>query len=205
MISLAYIVRNESAYIGRSIRSAIGVAAEVVVIDAESSDDTAGICRGLGAKVVTEPWRDDFSHAKNLMVSHCSHPWILNLDADEHLEGENLGILLEAIKASAADNIVAWQLPRKNHYPSHDPDSPFFTAPFYPDYQTRLFRNDPKRIFFSGRVHEGVVQAIEAGRLGDVGRLSVCIHHHMFRGDQEKHEKEKAAYYKRLEQLQETP
>jgi len=197
VISLAYITWNEAKYIERSIQSAKAVATEIVVLDAKSDDGTPDICARLGAKVISESWRDDFSYARNILKGACTQPWIFSLDGDEHVEGENLDVLKRAASAAAADGIVAFQFPRKHHYPSHDPQSPFFGPPFYPDFQTRLFKNVPE-IFYSGRVHEGVVQSIEVAQLGGIGRVPVCIHHHMFRGDQAKYEVSKASYYDKL-------
>ena len=198
MISLAYITRNEAEYIGRSINSARIIAGEIIVVDAFSEDSTVDICKELGAKVYQEPWKHDFSHARNIMRSRCTLPWILSLDADEHLEGEDLSLITKAVDCAEAEDIVAWFLPRKNHYPSHDPDSPYFASPFFPDLQLRLFRNLPN-IFYSGAVHEGVLPSIEVGEVGKTGRLAVYIHHHMFRGNQAKFEAEKGAYYKKIE------
>lgn len=199
MISLAYILKNEERYIERSIKSCCRVCGEVVALDTGSTDRTVEICKGLGVNVFHEEWQDNFSLARNKLISYCKGDWILMLDADEHLETENLDLITHAVSVSSNDSVVAWQLPRKNHYPSHDADSPFYTYPFFPDFQARLFRRSPN-IFFSGVVHEGVVQSIEAGDLGQIGRVAVFIHHHMFRGDKERLEKEKGEYYSRLAQ-----
>ncbi len=198
MISLAYITLNEEKYIERSINSAKAIADEIVVVDALSTDDTVKICKNLGAKVFEEKWIDDFSHARNIMISKCTQPWIVTLDADEHLEGENLNLIIQALNCSAQNEIVAWALPRKNHYPIHDSDSPFFDPPFYPDLQVRIFQRK-KEIYYSGVVHEGVQQSIDANKIGCIGRIAVCIHHHMFRGNKEQFENSKGVYYSKLE------
>ena len=197
MISLGYILKDEEVYIERSMNSARDAVDEIVVLDTGSKDSTVEICRSLGAKVFETEWKDDFSEARNILKSHCSGEWIIMLDADEHLEGENIGLIREAVAAAAAESIVAYQMPRKNHYPLHDSDSPYFDAPFYPDFQTRLFANVDD-IYFSGRVHEGVMQSIEMSGVGGVGRIAVTIHHHMFRGDQDLNEKRKEEYYDML-------
>lgn len=197
MISLAYILLNEEKYIERSILSASDIADEIVVLDGGSEDGTIAICEKLGAKVFLEPWADDFSLARNILKKHCKCEWILMLDADEHLEGERIDLLKIAMDMAAQDDIVAYQMPRKNHYPTHDSDSPFYTSPFYPDFQTRLFANIDD-IYFSGRVHEGVMQSIQMSDIGGIGRVPVTIHHHMFRGNKELNENIKAEYYDSL-------
>lgn len=197
MISLLYILLNEEKYIKRSIESVKDIVDEIVVVDAFSSDKTVEICSSFGAVVIQEEWKHDFSYARNIGISHCKNPWILSLDADEHLEGENIRLIPHAIIHESDENAVAWEFPRKNHYPSHDADSPFFGPPFYPDFQIRLFRNLPD-IFYSGSVHEGLRQAIECREDWWVGRISVHIHHHMFRGDKDGVEKVKQEYYSNI-------
>jgi len=197
-LSLAYILLNEEQYIERSILSVREICDEIVVVDGGSTDSTVSICESFGAKVVHHPWNHDFSESKNAMIRACSGDWILNLDADEHLETEEIGTILKALETidrKCLDWCVAFRLPRKNHYPSHDADSPYFSSPFFPDFQVRLFRNRPE-IFFSGSVHEGIVQSIEVGEVGQIGTLTCFLHHHMFRGNKEKFESEKGQYYK---------
>ena len=197
MISLAYILLNEEAYIRRSIESIRAVADEIVVVDHHSSDQTSLICESLGAKVYQSEWVHDFSHARNYAKSLCAEPWVLFVDADEHFEGENIELIKQAVRSSDEASVVAWSFIRRNHYPSHDADSPFFRHPFYPDPQVRLFKN-VNEIYFSGAVHEGVVQSINEGKVGTIGRLSLCIHHHMFRGNKEQFEESKGRYYSRI-------
>jgi glycosyltransferase involved in cell wall biosynthesis len=196
-ITLAYILKNEQDYIERSILSVSRAADCIVVADTGSTDGTLQICERMGAEIHHFEWCDDFSAARNFLISKCQTDWILMLDADEHLEGENLDRIRKAVSMADNESLVAYQMIRKNHYPLHDSDSPFFSAPFYPDLQTRLFRRR-ESIFFSGRVHEGVVQSIELSGCGGIGRIPVCIHHHMFRGNQEKYEEEKKSLYDRL-------
>jgi glycosyltransferase involved in cell wall biosynthesis len=196
-ISLAYILKNEEKYIERSILSVCRVVDELIVVDTGSTDSTKQICERMGAEIYDFKWIDDFSAARNFLIAKCNRSWILMLDADEHLEGEKTDAIRRAMDMADESGVVAYQMIRKNHYPSHDHDSPYFTSPFYPDMQTRMFKR-MEQIFFSGRVHEGVVQSIELSGVGGIGRIPVCIHHHMFRGDQERYEKDKQAYYDKL-------
>jgi glycosyltransferase involved in cell wall biosynthesis len=197
MISLVYITRNESDYIERSILSAHDLCDEIIVVDSQSSDNTREICRKLGAKVFWRKWRDDFSYMRNIALEKCQCEWVFSLDADEHIEGENRHAIVEAVRIADQNGIVGYQFPRKNHYPLHEPDSPYFGPPFFPDLQLRLFKRHPD-INYSGRVHEGVMASIVVGNVGGIGRIPVTIHHHMFRGDQTKYQEVKEEYYKKL-------
>ncbi len=196
MISLAYILKNEEAYIERSLLSIKDIADEIVAIDFGSEDGTTEILKKFNVNFKIAEWNDDFSDARNKLKSFCSEPWILMVDADEHFEGENVNLIKHAVNISE-DDFVGWELPRKNHYPLHDSDSPYHSHPFFPDFQLRLFKNIPE-IFFSGTVHEGVKQSIEVADLGQIGRLSVFLHHHLFRGNQRDNESKKRIYYEYL-------
>jgi glycosyltransferase involved in cell wall biosynthesis len=82
-ISATLIAHNESRNIARAIRS-LRAADEIVVVDSGSTDDTAEIARGLGARVIEHPW-EGFAAQKNFAAQFAHHDWILSLDADEEL------------------------------------------------------------------------------------------------------------------------
>lgn len=86
-ISAVIITRNEAAVIGRCIDSLTPVVDEVVVIDAESTDETVAIARERGAKVMVRPW-DGFTSARNHGLDQASNDFILSLDADEVVSDE---------------------------------------------------------------------------------------------------------------------
>ncbi len=83
-ITLFIIAKNEARRIAGCIESAQGVADEVVVINSNSSDDTARVCARLGARVYERTF-DGFANQKNFALSKVTTPWALNLDADERL------------------------------------------------------------------------------------------------------------------------
>lgn len=68
--------------IRRTLESVLPVADEVVVVDSGSTDQTAGICRELGCRVIVRPF-DGYGMQKQFAVDQASHDWILSLDADE--------------------------------------------------------------------------------------------------------------------------
>lgn len=84
-LSLVMIVRDEARNLPRCLSSVRGVADEVVVVDTGSTDDSAAVARGLGARVVERPWDDDFAAARNFAVDQARGRWVLVLDADEAL------------------------------------------------------------------------------------------------------------------------
>ena len=88
-ISQAMIVKNEEKNIERALSWGKGIVSEQIVIDTGSTDRTVEIAKSMGAKVVSFPWQDDFSLARNFAIENCQYPWIVMLDADEYFAKED--------------------------------------------------------------------------------------------------------------------
>jgi len=84
-LGVSMIVRNESEIIRTCLESIKG-ADEIVIVDTGSKDDTIQICSEYTDKVYFDKWIDDFSHSRNVSLSHCTADYILIIDADETLE-----------------------------------------------------------------------------------------------------------------------
>ncbi len=95
-LSVVVITRDEEANIRRCLESA-GWAAELIVIDAHSSDKTAEIARQLGARVITRDW-PGYAAQKNFGIEQASQRWIFSLDADEVVTPELAREIEETLK-----------------------------------------------------------------------------------------------------------
>ncbi len=58
---------------------------KLLVVDAESSDNTREIAEAAGARVITRPWTN-FVEARAFALGEVTTPWALALDADERLD-----------------------------------------------------------------------------------------------------------------------
>ena len=85
-ISLVVITYNEADTIARCLDS-VDFAAEKIVVDCGSEDDTCAIAVAHGAHVVQQDWLG-FGAQRNFAHSVARYDWILSLDADEALTGE---------------------------------------------------------------------------------------------------------------------
>lgn len=128
-ISCFIIAKNEADRIGRTIASVRDLAAEIIVIDSGSTDDTVAVAEEAGARVIFNAW-PGFGQQKRFGEEQCVHDWLLNLDADEVLSSE----LSSSIRALFASSQVpplsvygmdvsivypGWQRPRpfaRDHY-----------------------------------------------------------------------------------------
>jgi glycosyltransferase involved in cell wall biosynthesis len=85
-VTLLVMTYNEAEHIARCLDS-VPFAAEKIVIDSGSDDDTAAVAMAHGARVVQQPWLG-FGPQRNFATTLAAHDWILFLDADEYLSPE---------------------------------------------------------------------------------------------------------------------
>jgi glycosyltransferase involved in cell wall biosynthesis len=85
-ISVFIIAKNEEDRISHAIKSVIGWADEVIVIDSGSTDNTVGVAKNLGASVVFNQWQG-YGRQKIFGEKLCRNEWVLNIDADEEVSG----------------------------------------------------------------------------------------------------------------------
>ena len=83
-ISAGVIVKNEAEEIGRWLDNAKVYSDEIIFVDTGSTDGTQEIARQHGVQVRNFQWVDDFSAARNFLISQASGDWIVSPDADEY-------------------------------------------------------------------------------------------------------------------------
>lgn len=165
-ISVAVLAHNEAGDLAALLET-LTFADEIVVADAESTDDTADVARRAGAAVI--PVKNDFNLNvnKTVAVDACRGDWILYLDPDESVSPE-LAAALEAAAAADAP-YVAYEFPRLNNYFGKY----LKRGGAYPDYQLRMFRR--------GRAGFPCVSVHERLRVdGRVGRLAEPLYHRTY-------------------------
>ena len=111
-ISAYILAYNEAEKIADAVASVLW-ADEVVVIDSGSTDRTAEIARGLGARVVQVEFRG-FGDLRNQAVASCHHDWIFSLDSDERCTSEARDEILSIVSSTAAHD--AYLVPRRTRY-----------------------------------------------------------------------------------------
>ena len=98
---------NAAAFIVRTLESLLAqksAAAEILVVDEGSTDNSLAILRQFGDRihVVTGP-NHGASSARNRGLARARAPFVLFMDADDYHEGEVLGGLLDAVTELNAD------------------------------------------------------------------------------------------------------
>jgi len=96
-LSACFLARNEESTIGRAVRSVVGVADEVVVVDTHSDDRTAEVAAAAGATVTQFTWGDDFAAGRDYTIRRATGDWILWMHGSEELLPESHAALRDCL------------------------------------------------------------------------------------------------------------
>jgi glycosyltransferase involved in cell wall biosynthesis len=162
-LTVTVVAKNEAANIAAALESVRWADEIVVVVDAQSTDETAAIARRFTDRVVTRAWTG-YTDQKNHAAELAAHEWILSLDSDERVTPE-LRVEVRAL-LSGEPGACGYRMPRASYYLGRW----IRTTDWYPDYQLRLY--DRRRGRWAGRhVHESV----EVG--GPIGTMRSDLQH----------------------------
>ncbi|MFN7065665.1 MAG: glycosyltransferase family 2 protein [Aquificaceae bacterium] len=163
MLSILIRTKDEERNIERAIRSVLGLADEVVILDSGSRDRTVEIAKSLGARVFFKEW-EGYANQINYGISLCSGDWILLLDADEELSKE----LRESIRRELKNpKCSVYEVCRRTYYLGD-----FLKHTWYPEWKLRLFQKG--KVSFEGVLHE------RAHFVGRKGRLKGDLYHYSY-------------------------
>ena len=166
-ITVTVITKNEADAIGDALKS-VAWADELIVIDAESTDDTVAIARQFTDRVYVRPWHG-YIDQKNHAASLATHDWIFSLDADERVTPQLADEIQSLMKSEPAAR--GYRMPRVSFYFGRW----MRTTDMYPDYQLRLY--DRRFGRWDGlHVHESVKVDADA-----VGHLKSELQHYPYR------------------------
>jgi glycosyltransferase involved in cell wall biosynthesis len=157
-LSLVVITRDAAGELAECLASA-PFAAEALVVDSESGDDTVDVARRSGARVIEREW-PGFGKQKQFAVGAAAHDWVLCLDADERVSPPLAASIRDAF-ARGAPTSAAFALARRNRFLGRW----LAHGEGYPDWTVRLF--DRRRARWSDdAVHEQVIVDGAVERLG---------------------------------------
>lgn len=164
-LSVIIITKNEARHIAACLAS-VSFAREVIVLDSNSSDETAEIAREHGAIVHQAADWPGFGIQKNRALDLATQPWVLSIDADERVSKTLKSEILKTLAKPAAHG---YYLPRLSELCGQ----PIRYSGWWPDYVLRLFRRDAGR-FTEALVHERVEVS------GDTEKLQACLLHYPY-------------------------
>jgi glycosyltransferase involved in cell wall biosynthesis len=163
-ISVCIIAHNERETIRGCLESVVGRAAEILVLDAGSTDETAAIIGSLRQahpritllSGVNDP---NLNRNKMRVVARATQPWVLSLDADERIPE---ALWDEIAVAITSEDVNGYWIPRVNFFVGRW----LRFGDFYPDPQRRLFRRG-RGGFAMRHVHEWLDVEGESGYLSE--------------------------------------
>lgn len=166
-ISVVISAYNEEKMIEDCLKSAKGLADEIIFVDNTSGDKTVEIAKKYTDKIYTrENDPVNLNKNKNFGISKATGDWIISLDADERI---TVSLAKEIKKAIKNKDFNGYEIPRKNIIFGKWIQNSIW----WPDYNLRLFRKN-KGKFPEKHVHEKL-----AAR-GNVGKLQNPMLHHNY-------------------------
>jgi hypothetical protein len=149
-LSVCLLTRNQCAYVSAALESVAGLADEIVVADASSTDGTVELAQRAGARVLSLAWEDDFAAGRNFVLSQARGDWVLWFNADEELPRSSH----DAVRAcTASGDTFAWFVHLHSILSVGPPEQVGQTA------DLRLFRRRPD-LRFIGRCHPRLEDAV---------------------------------------------
>lgn len=157
-LSLCVITRDAAHDLPDCLESA-SFAADIVVIDSGSRDNTVEVAKRLGARVIEHPF-EGFGAQKQFAVAAAQHDWVLCVDADERVTPELAG---QIALVFARDNpgASAFAIARRNRFLGRW----LRHGEGYPDWNVRLFDRRWAR-WSDDLVHERVIVDGNAAHIG---------------------------------------
>jgi glycosyltransferase involved in cell wall biosynthesis len=151
-ISVVVITKNEEKNIAECLKSVYGWADEVIIVDDESTDQTASIAQNYADKIFFRRMVNEGEH-RNWAYAQTKNEWVLSLDADEVVTDE-LKEEIERVLPTA--QLHGFAIPRRNYIG----DYWIRYGGLYPAGQLKLFRKSKfryeevevhPRVFFNGQ------------------------------------------------------
>jgi len=179
-VSVLIPIRNEAANLPRCLAS-VAWAAEIFVVDSQSTDGSVALAAAAGAQVVQFHFNGTWPKKKNWALENLPfrHEWVLILDADEVMPadaGAEIGALLAA--GAHGDGPAGYWINRRFMFMGG-----WLKHAYYPNWNLRLFRH---RL---GRYEQLVAGATQSGDnevhehihvAGPTGRLRGEMDHYAF-------------------------
>ena len=155
-ISVVILAKNEAGRIRACIES-VRWAGEVLVVDDESTDETARIAESMGARVVHRRMDVEGRH-RNWAHTQARHEWIFSLDADERVTPELAQEIAQLF--SGAPSHELYSVPRRNYLGAQW----IRYGGWYPSPQIKLFKRSVFR-WEETTVHPRAISDRPAGAL----------------------------------------
>ena len=171
LLSICMIFKDEEQFLPEFLEYSLPFADQMILVDTGSKDQSIAICKGRGIQPEFYPWTGDFSAAKNFALSKATGDWIIFLDADERLIGEDFSRLRNQLPFLDQDGYfikVISTRTREWNSSSRKLQSV--------QNHLRLFRNH-RGYQYCYRIHESIIESIEKNNGQTADLEQVYIYH----------------------------
>jgi hypothetical protein len=149
-LSVCIITKNEKENLEKCITALLPQNFEIVVADTGSTDGTVSMLHELQQsmekiKAYDFQWCDDFSAAKNFVISKAQNPYVMVIDSDEVLESVDCFALEKQIKEHPE---LVGRIQRRNQITKNG------IKQEQKEWINRIF--DRERFYYEGSIHEQV-------------------------------------------------
>ena len=172
MISAVIITLNEESKIEDCIKSVSSTCDQVIVIDAESTDETIKKAIALGAEVHSLIW-EGYGAARNYGATKSKNSWILSIDADERLDDN----LISSMQSVHLQEQTTYKFNRLTRYCGQW----IRHGVWHPEWKSKLYHRDNYK-WNDSNVHEELV-SIKGNRQFD--KLSGKLLHEAYETHEE--------------------
>lgn len=152
-LTVSVITKNSENRLARLLTDISDFADEILVgVDITSTDRTQEIAESHADIVYKFKHPGQLAPARLLPFKYATGDWILLLDDDESIE-ENFDLILPEL---LNNNLVTNYSFLRKTIVNLEPCEYVYQPPFFPDWQTRLFRNDKTLVWKPPHAHSGL-------------------------------------------------
>ncbi|HIV61696.1 MAG TPA: glycosyltransferase [Candidatus Butyricicoccus avistercoris] len=153
-LSIGLIVKNEERCLEKCLQALQPlrdtIKCEIVIADTGSTDRTKEIASKYADILFDFEWIDDFSAARNAVMSRCSGRWYLTVDADEYMDESSVDEMVWFLKSELSKEIQCSYIMINNYTNKND------LSQYNSFYALRMARLDG-HIKYIGKIHESIM------------------------------------------------
>ncbi len=181
-ISAVIITYNAGRTLDQCLASIVNYIHDIVIIDADSIDNTLDIAAKYTDRVYLKPW-SGYGATRNYGAQLAKHDWILTLDSDECLDA----LLLSSLSSLTPLRNTLYTMHRINYLG----EKACRFGELAPSHKIKLYHREETQ-WNSAKVHE----ALTYDRSMNIDRLKGTIHHYAYRDIA--HMRERYVHYAKL-------
>jgi hypothetical protein len=182
-LSFCVLTKDSGTRLATLLADGRAFADEIVVgVDASSSDRTFEVAAELADVVFRFEHTGLVGPARMLPLQFAAADWILALDDDERMDSAFRPLLPSLL---SDDRYTHYWFPRKWVADAHPPTY-LRALPWFPDWQPRLFRNDPRIVWCPPTAHS-IYKVMGTGAFED--RTAVVHYERLIRTDRDRRHK----------------